>query len=43
MLKFDEMWDQLPAAGQVQWQSQSQGGQSQSQRQGVRNHYRSYA
>ena len=43
MLKFDEMWDQLPAAGQVQWQSQSQGGQSQSQRQGVRDHYRSYA
>jgi uncharacterized circularly permuted ATP-grasp superfamily protein len=43
MLKFDEMWDQLPAAGQVQWQSQSQGGQSQSQLQGVRDHYRNYA
>ena len=43
MPKFDEMWDQLPAAGQVQWQNQSQGGQSQSQVQGVRDHYRNYA
>ena len=49
MLKFDEMWDQLPAAGQVQWQTQSQGGQggqgnqAQSQTQGVREHYRNYA
>jgi uncharacterized circularly permuted ATP-grasp superfamily protein len=43
MLKFDEMWDPLPAAGQVQWQSQSQGGQGQSQVQGVRDHYRNYA
>jgi uncharacterized circularly permuted ATP-grasp superfamily protein len=43
MLKFDEMWDQLPAAGQVQWQTQSQGGQAQSQSQGVREHYRNYA
>ena len=32
MLKFDEMWTELPAAGQGQWQSQSQGGQGQSDR-----------
>ncbi len=45
MLKFDEMWEQLPADGQVQWQHQSQGGQSQSQSQsqGVRGHYQAYA
>ena len=45
MLKFDEMWERLPAEGQVQWQHQSQGGQSQSQgqSQGVRSHYQAYA
>ncbi|MBC7469740.1 MAG: circularly permuted type 2 ATP-grasp protein, partial [Ramlibacter sp.] len=43
MLKFDEMWKQLPASGSGQWQSQSQNGQSQSQVQGVRDHYQSYA
>ena len=45
MLKFDEMWERLPAEGQVQWQHQSQGGQSQSQgqSQGVRGHYQAYA
>ena len=43
MLKFDEMWEQLPAAGQGQSQSQSMGGMSQSQSQGVRSHYKAYA
>jgi uncharacterized circularly permuted ATP-grasp superfamily protein len=43
MHKFDEMYAQLPASGQFQAQSQSQGGQSQVQLQGVREHYREYA
>jgi uncharacterized circularly permuted ATP-grasp superfamily protein len=45
MHKFDEMFAQLPAAGTIrlQEQSQSQGGQSQSQVQGVRGHYGDYA
>ena len=43
MHKFDEMYAQLPASGQFQVQSQSQGGQSQVQLQGVREHYRDYA
>jgi uncharacterized circularly permuted ATP-grasp superfamily protein len=43
MLKFDEMWEQLPVAGQGQSQSQSMGGMSQSQSQGVRSHYKAYS
>ena len=47
MLKFDEMWKQLPASGAGQSQSQTLNGmsqsQSQSQSQGVRDHYQSYA
>ena len=43
MHKFDEMYALLPAAGQFQAQSQSQGGQTQSQEQGVRAHYQRYA
>jgi uncharacterized circularly permuted ATP-grasp superfamily protein len=43
MHKFDEMFALLPEGGQVQFQSQSQGGQSQTQVQGVREHYRTYA
>jgi hypothetical protein len=40
MHKFDEMFALLPEGGQVQFQTQSQGGQSQTQLQGVREHYR---
>jgi uncharacterized circularly permuted ATP-grasp superfamily protein len=51
MHKFDEMYEQLPeggkaqlaGAGQFQFQSQTLGGQSQVQVQGVRDHYRNYA
>ncbi len=43
MLKFDEMWKQLPASGAGQSQSQTLNGMSQSQSQGVRDHYQSYA
>jgi uncharacterized circularly permuted ATP-grasp superfamily protein len=43
MHKFDEMFSQLPVTGQFQFQGQSQGGQSQVQVQGVREHYRNYA
>jgi uncharacterized circularly permuted ATP-grasp superfamily protein len=43
MLKFDEMWTQLPASGAGQSQSQSLNGMTQSQAQGVRNHYKGYA
>jgi len=43
MHKFDEMLAQLPATGTVQFQSQSMGGQTQTQVQGVRDHYRTYA
>ncbi|MDF2467025.1 MAG: hypothetical protein K0Q43_5260 [Ramlibacter sp.] len=43
MHKFDEMFSQLPTNGQFQFQGQSQGGQSQVQVQGVREHYRNYA
>jgi uncharacterized circularly permuted ATP-grasp superfamily protein len=43
MHKFDEMFAQLPGAGPFQFQSQSMGGMSQSQAQGVREHYRTYA
>ncbi|HSV45548.1 MAG TPA: circularly permuted type 2 ATP-grasp protein [Ramlibacter sp.] len=42
MHKFDEMYAQLPTAGMFQGQSQSQGGQSQVQVQGVREHYKDY-
>src|SRR5512133_3315306 len=43
MQKFDEMYAQGPPKGPFQFQSQSQGGQSQVQVQGVREHYREYA
>ncbi|HET8746189.1 MAG TPA: circularly permuted type 2 ATP-grasp protein [Ramlibacter sp.] len=43
MQKFDEMFAQLPADGALQFQSQTLGGMSQSQVQGVRDHYRTYA
>jgi uncharacterized circularly permuted ATP-grasp superfamily protein len=49
MFKFDEMHAELPtgqtqrSGGQIQFQGQSQGGQSQSQVQGVRSHYKAYA
>ncbi|MEJ5991742.1 circularly permuted type 2 ATP-grasp protein [Ramlibacter sp. PS3R-8] len=43
MQKFDEMFAQLPGDGPVQFQTQSMGGMSQSQVQGVRDHYRTYA
>ena len=43
MQKFDEMFAQLPGNGPVQFQSQSLGGMSQTQVQGVRDHYRTYA
>jgi uncharacterized circularly permuted ATP-grasp superfamily protein len=43
MHKFDEMLAQLPSTGTVQFQSQSMGGQTQTQVQGVRDHYRTYA
>jgi uncharacterized circularly permuted ATP-grasp superfamily protein len=43
MLKFDEMWDPLPAAVSGQWQGQAQGNSTHEQIQGVREHYRQYA
>ncbi|MGE4243565.1 circularly permuted type 2 ATP-grasp protein [Ramlibacter sp.] len=43
MHKYDEMFAQLPASGAIQFQHQAQAGQSQSQVQGVRDHYRTYA
>jgi uncharacterized circularly permuted ATP-grasp superfamily protein len=43
MHKFDEMFAQLSGTGPLQFQSQSLGGQSQAQAQGVRDHYRTYA
>jgi uncharacterized circularly permuted ATP-grasp superfamily protein len=43
MQKFDEMFAQLPGDGAVQFQAQSMGGMSQTQVQGVRDHYRTYA
>ncbi|MDB5912500.1 MAG: hypothetical protein JWP22_1175 [Ramlibacter sp.] len=43
MQKFDEMLAELPANGPLQFQSQSMGGMSQAQVQGVRDHYRTYA
>jgi uncharacterized circularly permuted ATP-grasp superfamily protein len=41
MLKFDEMLAQLPQSGTIQFQTQSQGGQTQVQ--GMRPHYEAYA
>jgi uncharacterized circularly permuted ATP-grasp superfamily protein len=43
MQKFDEMMRQLPDAGPLQFQSQTMGGMSQVQVQGVRDHYQRYA
>ncbi|NML46313.1 circularly permuted type 2 ATP-grasp protein [Ramlibacter sp. G-1-2-2] len=43
MHKFDEMFAQLTGTGPFQFQSQTMGGQTQSQVQGVRDHYRTYA
>ncbi|HEX2545918.1 MAG TPA: circularly permuted type 2 ATP-grasp protein, partial [Ramlibacter sp.] len=43
MHKFDEMFARLPEGGTVQFQGQSMGGMSQTQVQGVRDHYRTYA
>ena len=43
MHKFDEMYSHWPADAPFQFQSQSQGGQSQAQVQGVRDHYLGYA
>lgn len=43
MHKFDEMFAQLPGTAQIQFQGQSQGSQSQTQVQGVRDHYQRYA
>jgi uncharacterized circularly permuted ATP-grasp superfamily protein len=43
MHKFDEMLTQLPANGTIQFQKQQMGNMSQSQVQGVRGHYRTYA
>jgi uncharacterized circularly permuted ATP-grasp superfamily protein len=43
MQKFDEMFRQLPDGGPLQFQTQSMGGMSQTQLQGVRGHYQRYA
>jgi uncharacterized circularly permuted ATP-grasp superfamily protein len=43
MQKFDEMFRQLPDGGQLQFQTQSLGGMTQTQGQGVREHYQRYA
>src|SRR6478609_7099152 len=43
MHKFDEMFAEMPGIGPFQFQSQSMGGMSQAQAQGVRDHYRTYA
>ncbi|MGZ5182441.1 MAG: circularly permuted type 2 ATP-grasp protein [Ramlibacter sp.] len=43
MQKFDEMFQQLPDGGPLQFQTQSLGGMSQTQLQGVREHYLRYA
>ncbi|MGZ5847513.1 MAG: circularly permuted type 2 ATP-grasp protein, partial [Ramlibacter sp.] len=43
MQKFDEMFQQLPDGGPLQFQTQSMGGMSQTQLQGVRGHYQRYA
>jgi len=43
MHRFDEMFRQLPDSGPLQFQSQTMGGMTQSQMQGVRDHYQRYA
>jgi uncharacterized circularly permuted ATP-grasp superfamily protein len=43
MQKFDEMFRQLPDAGPLQFQTQTLGGMTQTQLQGVREHYVRYA
>ncbi|TFZ08981.1 circularly permuted type 2 ATP-grasp protein [Ramlibacter humi] len=43
MQKFDEMFRQLPDSGPLQFQTQTLGGMTQSQGQGVRDHYQRYA
>jgi uncharacterized circularly permuted ATP-grasp superfamily protein len=43
MQKFDEMFQQLPETGPLQFQTQSMGGMTQTQQQGVRGHYQRYA
>src|SRR3954468_21591274 len=43
MMKFDEMLQQLPSSGALQFQKQEMGGMSQVQSQGVRDHYRAYS
>src|SRR3954468_9957408 len=43
MMKFDEMLQQLPSSGALQFQKQEMGGMSQVQSQGVRSHYQDYA
>jgi uncharacterized circularly permuted ATP-grasp superfamily protein len=43
MQKFDEMLARLPDGGRLQFQSQTLGGQTQTQVQGVREHYETYA
>ena len=43
MQKFDEMFRELPDGGPLQFQTQSMGGMSQTQLQGVRDHYQRYA
>ncbi|HYF16712.1 MAG TPA: circularly permuted type 2 ATP-grasp protein, partial [Ramlibacter sp.] len=43
MQKFDEMFRQPAASGPLQFQTQSLGSMSQTQWQGVREHYQRYA
>ncbi|HZY20666.1 MAG TPA: circularly permuted type 2 ATP-grasp protein [Ramlibacter sp.] len=43
MQKFDEMFQQLPDSGPLQFQTQTMGGMSQTQLQGVRDHYQRYS
>jgi uncharacterized circularly permuted ATP-grasp superfamily protein len=43
MHRFDEMFRQLPDSGPLQFQTQTLGGMTQTQVQGVRDHYRRYA
>jgi len=43
MHRFDEMFRQLPDSGPLQLQTQTLGGMSQTQMQGVRDHYQRYA
>ncbi len=43
MHRFDEMFRQLPDSGPLQFQTQAMGGMTQTQMQGVRDHYQRYA